>query len=113
MKAEVMADLYNKLHVYQERLFALQCAPEDKCGYIKTQINWYQHQIWEIEAEIAVEDLKYEMNLTKHEPSTVTTDCWETVDMLCKEERVTDIDIKWSWKSFKFMIVVKFYYKKR
>lgn len=108
-----VSELYKRMEVYRQRLFALQCAPLDVDGELRKQIDWYQHEIYEMEAELAVEDLKYELDLNMNKPNVVVTDCQDTVLMLVQEERVVKLDHEWSWRHFKFMFRVEFYYKKR
>lgn len=107
-----ITEIFKRLQVYKERLFTMQCSLGQD-SELQEKIDFYQREIDEMEGEILVEDLKYELDINNSKTHSVITDCWETVDMLCREERVMKMDIKWSWKFFKWMFHVEFYYKKR
>jgi hypothetical protein len=113
-----ISETYKRLIVYEERLYALRCAcsASTPCGdliVIQSMIDFYESEIDLMKAELAVEDLKVEMDLNSDKPNVVWTDRNETVAMLLREERVTKLEIRWSWRRFKHMFYIEFYYKKR
>jgi hypothetical protein len=108
-----MSHIFKKLSVYKERLEDLERNPGMSLnGFMQSKI-WYEKEIDLLEAEIAGENLKVEMDLNTDKPNVVWTDSKETVEMLLKEERVTKLDARWSWRHFRSMFYVEFYYRKR
>lgn len=97
-----LAETYHKLEVYRSRLLALK---QDPCGK-STDIWFYEDAIIHLEAEIAVTELLEELQPPK--PWSVTTDCWQTVLLLCQEESVIHMKMKWSWREFKFLWYVQY-----
>lgn len=94
--------IYDMISVYNERLILLKQNP---CSSTR-DIMWYESMIAEMEAEIAVAELMYEILPPK--VISFTTDCWPVVDEICKEQQVICIKIKWSWKHFKFIWYIEY-----
>lgn len=72
-------------------------------------MNFYEHWIEQLEAEIAVQELVHSV-LENQSPGvfTIETDCWQAVEELCRLEKVIFMRIKWSWKYFRRVWVVQY-----
>ena len=95
-------DIQNQIELYKLRLLALKQDPSIRLD----DILFYEDQIANMEAEIAVADLMAEM-----EPPfifKVTTDCWQIVDELCRDQKVQMMKMRWSWLQFKFVWYVEY-----
>lgn len=106
-----VTETFKRLSTYELRLSRAKQYPNPSAQQIQ-EIEFYERQIEEMNAEIAVADLIYEMDLNAKKPSVCITDCGTTVSELFKTTRVVSIDAVWSWKHFKSMFKVEFYFKK-
>lgn len=104
-------DLFRKLSTYESRLARAKQIPVPSAENI-ADIEFYEREVDDMKAELAVMDLIYELDLNKEKPNVVRTDCGKTVTELCQFERVLSVDVVWSWRAFKFLFKVEFYYKK-
>jgi len=101
-----MKDIEHKLQVYRDRL-RNHLEPD----MVEFYLNEIERMENEIEADDAVFALMDECRLIP--PYKFTTDDVGRVNALLAGTDVVSVKEKWSWKYFKKMYYVEFYYKRR
>lgn len=101
-------ELQRRLLTYKSRVYQMKLFPYAS-DY--STIEWYEMQIEELEAELAVDELLCELEAEFTPPKLykVETDCGANVMELCRDARVVKMEIKWSWRAFDWLFFVEYY----
>lgn len=108
----ITADLIHRLKVYRERLNEYRIMEAHCPGYYQDVIAMHEREIWDMESDIAVFNLEIELKLVEAEVMSLVTDDVRTVQSLQANDVLLSCEYRWSWKHFKHMWFVEFYYTK-